>query len=81
MTFGKFNALLERRAVQWDHELYCASLIATTVYNMSIKSKKTKPLKTDHFVPKRKKRQSPDAQKKVAENIARLLGGRVIGSD
>ena len=58
--------------------MLCASLVATTVYNMNINPKKTKPLKPDHFVPKRKKKQSSEGQKKMARAIAGLLRGKVV---
>lgn len=58
--------------------MLCASVIATTVANMNINPKKQKPLKTDHFVPKRKKRQKTAEQKAMAELMAKALNGKVI---
>lgn len=60
--------------------MLCASLVATAVYNTHMK-RGSKPLKPDHFVPKRKRRQKPAETMAMAKLLAKVLRGKVVEED
>lgn len=78
LTFKELDALMKRHNEAIRRQFYCASLVAVMVHNMAINPKKTKPLKMDYFVPKRRRRQSSTVQMEVARAIAKMLDGKVV---